>query len=83
MHNPYRYEVIIYWSEEDNAFIAEIPELPGCCADGDSYQSALMNLEVIVDELIETEKSLDGLFRNPGDVYCSLEKTADRKILVV
>ncbi len=42
-----KYEIIIYWSNEDNAFIAEVPELPGCLADSNSYQEALSNVEVI------------------------------------
>jgi len=49
-----KYEVIIYWSEEDRAFIAEVPELPGCAADGETYQEALQNLEIIMQERIET-----------------------------
>jgi len=53
-----RYEVIIYWSKEDNAFIAEVPELPGCAADGATYQEALSNVEVIIKEWIETAKEL-------------------------
>ena len=53
-----KYEVIIYWSEEDQAFIAEVPELPGCAADGASYQEALANVEVIIAEWIETAKEL-------------------------
>lgn len=53
-----RYEVIIYWSEEDQSFIAEVPELAGCMADGESYQAALANAEVIIDEWIETAKEL-------------------------
>ena len=53
-----KYEVIIYWSEEDQAFIAEVPELPGCAADGASYQEALANVEVIIEEWIETAKDL-------------------------
>jgi predicted RNase H-like HicB family nuclease len=53
-----RYEVIIYWSEEDSAYIAEVPELPGCAADGQTYQSALRNVEVIVKEWIETARDL-------------------------
>ena len=51
-----RYEVIIYWSEEDQAFIAEVPELPMCAADGKTYQKALSNVEVIIQEWIETAK---------------------------
>jgi predicted RNase H-like HicB family nuclease len=53
-----RYEVIIYWSAEDNAFVAEAPELPGCAADGSTYQEALANLEVVIQEWIETAKQL-------------------------
>ncbi|MDI6727712.1 MAG: type II toxin-antitoxin system HicB family antitoxin [Thermodesulfovibrionales bacterium] len=53
-----KYEVIIYWSDEDQAFIAEVPELPGCAADGSTYQEALANVEVIIQEWIETAKEL-------------------------
>lgn len=53
-----KYEVIIYWSDEDQAFIAEVPELAGCAADGATYQEALANVEVIIQEWIETAKEL-------------------------
>lgn len=53
-----KYEVIIYWSSEDEAFIAEVPELPGCAADGSTYQEALANVEVVTQEWIETAKEL-------------------------
>jgi predicted RNase H-like HicB family nuclease len=53
-----RYEVTIYWSNEDRAFIGETPELPGCAADGATYQEALGNLEVVMQERIETAKEL-------------------------
>ena len=53
-----RYEVIIYWSNEDKAFIAEVPELPGCMADGITYQEALSNVEVVIQEWIETAQEL-------------------------
>ena len=53
-----RYEVIIYWSEDDQAFIAEVPELPGCAADGPTYRKALANVEVVMKEWIETTKEL-------------------------
>jgi predicted RNase H-like HicB family nuclease len=53
-----KYEVILYWSAEDNAFIAEVPELPGCMADGSTYQEALTNVEQIAKEWIETAREL-------------------------
>ena len=53
-----RYEVIIYWSDEDEAFIAEVPELPGCAADGATYEQALANVRVIIGEWIETAEEL-------------------------
>lgn len=53
-----RYEMIIYWSEEDEAFIVEVPELPGCMADGETYQEALANAEVVIQEWIETARGL-------------------------
>ncbi|WP_341524567.1 type II toxin-antitoxin system HicB family antitoxin [Nostoc sp. UHCC 0302] len=54
----FRYEIILYWSAEDQAFIAEVPELPGCAADGDTYQEALNNIEVVMQEWIEIAKDL-------------------------
>ena len=53
-----KYEIIIYWSKEDKAFIAEVPELPGCAADGSTYVEALANLETVVQEWLETAKEL-------------------------
>ncbi len=53
-----KYEIIIYWSKADQAFIAEVPELPGCMADGATYQKALANVEVIIQEWLETAKEL-------------------------
>ncbi|MBF8278356.1 MAG: hypothetical protein HW390_3429 [Candidatus Brocadiaceae bacterium] len=53
-----RYEIIIYWSAEDQSYIAEVPELSGCTADGKTYQEALSNAEVIMQEWIETAKEL-------------------------
>lgn len=53
-----KYEVIIYWSKEDESFVAEVPELPGCVADGASYAEALAAAEVVIREWIETAKSL-------------------------
>jgi predicted RNase H-like HicB family nuclease len=58
MKSKWKYEIIIYWSEEDQAYIAEVPELPGCAADGKTYKQALANVEVIIREWIETAKEL-------------------------
>jgi len=60
-----KYEVIIYWSQEDQAFIAEVPELPGCAADGESYQEALQNVEVLMQEWIETAQQLGRIVPQP------------------
>ena len=56
--SKHRYEIILYWSDADEAYIAEVPELPGCAADGTTYQQALTNAETIVQEWIETATSL-------------------------
>ena len=55
----HKYEIIIYWSENDNSFVAEVPELPGCMADGKTYSEALNNTEIVIAEWIETAKSLN------------------------
>ena len=49
-----RYAIVIFWSSEDDAFVAEVPELPGCMADGKTYHEALSNAEQIIREWIET-----------------------------
>ncbi len=53
-----RYEIIIFWSKEDQAYLAEVPELSGCMADGETYQEALSNAEQIIQEWIETAQEL-------------------------
>ena len=53
-----KYEVIIYWSADDQAFIAEVPELPGCAADGATKQAALKNVDAVIKEWIATAKEL-------------------------
>jgi len=58
MTNESRYEIILYWSNEDQAFIAEVPELPGCAADGAPYVDELTNVQKIIDEWIETARDL-------------------------
>jgi len=59
MKNKWKYEIIIYWSDEDKAYIAEVPELPGCAADGPTYKQALANVEVVIQEWIDTAKELN------------------------
>jgi predicted RNase H-like HicB family nuclease len=54
----YKYEIIIYWSEEDDAYIAEVPELPGCMADGKTYDEVIRNIQVIINEWIDTAREL-------------------------
>ena len=51
--NNYKYEIIIYWSEEDKCYLAEVPELPGCMADGKTLKEVTENIEVIIHEWIE------------------------------
>jgi predicted RNase H-like HicB family nuclease len=53
-----KYQIILYWSQDGQAFIAEVPELPGCAADGATYQEALANVEVVIQEWIETAQEL-------------------------
>jgi predicted RNase H-like HicB family nuclease len=53
-----KYEIILYWSDEDAAFIAEVPELSGCAADGSTRQEALANAEIVIEEWLETAKEL-------------------------
>jgi len=53
-----KYELVIYWSEEDETFIVEVPELPGCMADGQTYQEAVTNAEIVIQEWIDTAKDL-------------------------
>jgi len=53
-----KYELIIFWSSEDQVFVVEVPELPGCMADGKTYQEAVANAEVIIQEWIETAREL-------------------------
>jgi predicted RNase H-like HicB family nuclease len=65
MTPPFRYEVIIYWSQDDEAFIAEVPELPGCAADGMTAQDALANAEIVAQEWIDTARELGRAIPEP------------------
>ena len=60
-----RYEMIVYWSEEDNAYIVEVPELPGCMADGQTYQEAITNAEAVIQEWLQTAQELGRLIPVP------------------
>jgi predicted RNase H-like HicB family nuclease len=53
-----KYEIIIYWSQADEAFIAEVPELPGCAADGKTHKEALASVEIVIQQRLETAKQL-------------------------
>ncbi len=65
MKSKWKYEIIIYWSEEDQAYIAEVPELPGCAADGKTYKQAVANVEVIIQEWVETATELGRAITEP------------------
>jgi len=52
------YEIILYWSSQEGAIIAEVPELPGCAADGATYAEAIANVQVVIDEWLETAREL-------------------------
>ncbi len=54
-----RYELIIYWSEADQCFVVEVPELPGCMADGPTYEQAVVNAQRVIEEWIETARALN------------------------
>lgn len=58
MTEQHRYELILYWSEQDQAFIVEVPELSGCAADGATYEEAVAKVQIVIDEWIETARSL-------------------------
>ena len=60
-----RYELVIYWSDEDKSFIVEVPELPGCMADGASYQEAVKNVEIIIEEWMAAAHALGRLIPEP------------------
>ena len=61
----YKYEVIIFWSEDDQSYIAVVPELSGCMADGATQDEALKNAQVVISEWIETAKELGRTIPQP------------------
>ena len=61
-----RYELVIYWSNDDQRFIVEVPELPGCMADGLTYQDAVKNVETIIAEWLETAQATGRLIPKPA-----------------
>ena len=56
--NDIKYELVVYWSEDDDAYLVEVPELPGCMADGSTYKEAVQNVLIVIEEWIETAKEL-------------------------
>ena len=60
-----KYELIIYWSKEDNAFVVDVPELPGAMADGASYEEAVANAQEVIQEWIETAQSIGRTVPDP------------------
>ena len=60
-----RYELIIYWSKPDESFVVEVPELPGCMADGTTYEEAVANAQVVIAEWIETARSMGRAIPEP------------------
>jgi predicted RNase H-like HicB family nuclease len=61
----HKYEIIIYWSNEDQVFVAEVPELPGCMAHGDSQQAALANANEAIRLWIETAEEFGDIVPEP------------------
>ncbi len=67
-----RYELIIYWSKEDQAFLVEVPELPGCMADGSTYEEAVANAQIVIAGWIEIAESLGRSIPEPkGKLSCA------------
>lgn len=73
-----QYRIVIYWSDEDKAFIAEVPELPGCMADGPTRRKALANVEIIIQEWLETARDLGRAIPKPQGRLLSVAEAAHR-----
>lgn len=67
MNDEIKYEMVIFWSEEDDAYIVEVPELPGCMADGRTYEDAIKNTLAVIREWIETANELGRYIPKPKD----------------
>jgi excisionase family DNA binding protein len=78
MMSPKNYQMIINWSEEDRAFIVEVPELPGCMADGATRQEAIANAEIVVQEWLETAQSLARPIPRPQGEMVTIPQAAER-----
>lgn len=68
----FKYEIVIYWSNEDQCFIATVPELAGCMADGETQTEVLENIQVVIEEWIETAKSLGRDIPKPRGYYVNV-----------
>lgn len=75
-----KYEIILYWSEADDAFIAEIPELSGCMADGKTMTEALHTVQIVAQEWIETARELGREIPVPKGV-CNTHKSSKKQAL--
>ena len=76
--NPKNFQMIVNWSEEDQAFLVEVPELPGCMANGSSRQEAIANAEVVIQEWLETAQSLGRSTPQPQSALLSIPEAAER-----
>jgi predicted RNase H-like HicB family nuclease len=75
-----KYEIRIFWSDEDKAYLAEVPELPGCMADGKTYEEALQNAETIINEWIETAQAVNRPVPQPHSMNTKMyQKTQQRE----
>jgi excisionase family DNA binding protein len=76
--NPKNFQMILNWSEEDLAYLVEVPELPGCMADGTTRQEAIANAEIVIREWIETAQSLGRFIPEPQSSLLSISEAAER-----
>jgi len=79
----HKYEITIYWNNEDNIYIAEVPELAGCMADGANYSEALQNAEIIINEWIETAKLLGRDIPTPKSRFINVATPDDLAAIAI